>query len=116
MSELPTITDAEMTTITEYAQPYTVAILSAGPTYGTPEAAHLITEHNRRSLALRAAGELVVVLPVVDNSDVHGIGIFDRDRDAVEAILNDDPAVAAGVFVYAIHDVRGLPGDALPPR
>ena len=35
--------------------------------------------------------------------------------DAVTAIMNDDPAVQAGVFTFDVHPAEGLPGDALPP-
>ena len=115
MTELPEITDAEMQTIIEYAQPYTVAILKAGPKHGTPESADLVKEHGRRTFALRKAGEIAVVLPVRDDSEISGIAVFDRDVDAVTAIMNDDPAVQAGVFTFEVHPAEGIPGDGLPP-
>ncbi|MGV9713963.1 hypothetical protein ACWDTI_25265 [Gordonia sp. NPDC003424] len=116
MSDLPTITDDEMQTILQYAQPYSVVILRTGPKYGTPEAASIIWEHGRRNMALRAAGALSVVLPVTDDSGICGVGIFDRDVEATTAIMNDDPGVRGEVFVYDVHPARGFPGDALPPE
>ena len=115
-AELPTITDAEMQTIQEYAQPYTVVILRAGPNFTSPEAADVVREHGRRAFSLRAAGVLAVVTPVVDDSEVFGFGTFDRDPVEVESLMADDPAVKAGVLVAEIHPVIGLPGDSLPPR
>ena len=115
MPDLPEITDAEMQTILEYAQPYTVSILRSGPNFGSPEAGQFIKEHGRRTLALRKASELAVVLPIRGNADIHGVGVFDRDVDTVTKIMNDDPAVQAGVFTFEVYQAEGLPGDALPP-
>ena len=86
MPDLPEITDAEMQTILEYAQPYTVSILRSGPNFGSPEAGQFIKEHGRRTLALRKAGELAVVLPIRGNADIHGVGVFDRDADGLTLI------------------------------
>ncbi|MFW0793798.1 hypothetical protein AAFP30_08305 [Gordonia sp. CPCC 205515] len=113
---MPEITDEEMQTILQYAQPYSIVILRAGLKYGAPEAAQIIWEHGRRNMALRAAGALSVVLPVIDDSDVCGVGIFDRDLETTRALMNDDPGVQGGVFTFDVHPARGFPGDALPPE
>ena len=42
------------------------------------------------------------------------IGIFTLDRDKTRMVMEGDPAVQAGVLVYDVYEVRGLPGDALP--
>lgn len=115
MPDLPEITDAEMSTVQEYAQPYAASILRPGPRFASDEAPALLKEHRRRILALRKAGILAIVLPVRDDSDIAGIGIFDRDVDTVTAIMNDDPAVRAGVLGFDVHPAVGFPGDALPP-
>ncbi|MBV9131190.1 MAG: hypothetical protein JO318_00735, partial [Chloroflexi bacterium] len=73
-----------------------------------------IWEHGRRNFALRAAGLLSVVCPIRDSSDVAGIGVFGADAQAVERIMQGDPAVAAGVLKYEVHAARGFPGDSLP--
>jgi hypothetical protein len=93
---------------------YTVVILKKGPKYGTPGADQIIWEHGRRNMALRFAGELAIVCPIRDDSDVAGIGIFGREPDAVCEILAEDPAVVAGVLTFEAHPARGFPGDALP--
>ncbi|MGV9669688.1 MULTISPECIES: hypothetical protein [unclassified Gordonia (in: high G+C Gram-positive bacteria)] len=115
MTTLPEITDAEMQTVLEYAQPYVVAVLKAGPAYGSDEAPGIIREHGRRLIALRKAGDLVVVLPAQDDTDFCGVGVFDRSVETVTQLMNDDPAVQTGVFTFDVHPVQGFPGDALPP-
>jgi hypothetical protein len=54
------------------------------------------------------------VLPVTDDSDVCGVGVFDATVEDTAAIMDADPGVAAGVFTYQVHACRGFPGDALP--
>jgi hypothetical protein len=90
-----------------------VAILKAGPNYRSPEAAQIIWEHGRRNFGLRDDGVLSVVLPVTDESDVCGIGVFCCPVEEAVAIMADDPGVAAGVFVYDVHPCHGFPGDHL---
>lgn len=55
-----------------------------------------------------------MVLPVSDESDVCGIGVFAATVEDTTAIMADDPGVAASVFTYEVHACRGFPGDALP--
>ncbi|MFT4086560.1 MAG: hypothetical protein QM658_05300 [Gordonia sp. (in: high G+C Gram-positive bacteria)] len=116
MSDLPPITDVEMQTITEYAQSYTVVIVRRGANHDGPDAASLRTEHTRRMYALRAAGQLAVVLAVRDDSPVEGIAIFDCVPETVASVMADDPAVIAGVLDYDIHQAQGFPNDSLRPR
>ena len=65
-------------------------------------------------MALVQAGLLAVVLPVTDDSDLAGIGVFAASEQDTRAIMDDDPAVRAGILTYVIHLVRGLPGASLP--
>ena len=55
-----------------------------------------------------------VVLPVTDETKAGGIGIVNLGEDGTIKIMDDDPGVKAGVFVYEVHPARSLPGDALP--
>jgi hypothetical protein len=73
-----------------------------------------VWEHGRRNFGLRDAGTLAVVLPVTDDSEVCGIGVFTTSIEETAAIMADDPGVRAGVFTYEVHPCRGFPGDALP--
>jgi hypothetical protein len=40
--------------------------------------------------------------------------ISDADEAATRVLMDDDPAVRAGIFTYEIHPVRSFPGDTLP--
>ena len=103
------VMQAGMATTREYA----LAILRQGPAYHDEAARPIVWEHGRRNFGLRADGVLNVVCPVLDDSDVCGIGIFDASVAEVEAIMAGDPGVQAGVFVVDVHPCRSFPGDAL---
>jgi hypothetical protein len=74
----------------------------------------IIWEHGRRNFSLRADGLLAIVCPVRDGSDVCGVGIFTVSPQETASIMDEDPGVKAGVFVYELHACRSFPGDALP--
>ena len=42
------------------------------------------------------------------------IGIFNAPVEEVKKIMDEDPAVQAGVLIYETHACRGFPGDSLP--
>lgn len=111
---MKTFSDEEMGQLLPTAKQYSVVILKRGPRFGDESSAQIIWEHGRRNFGLRDDGVLAVVLPVTDESDVCGIGVFTATVDETAAIMADDPGVAAGVFVYQVHACRGFPGDALP--
>jgi hypothetical protein len=111
---MKTFTDDEMQALLPTTKEYSVAILRAGPNYGSDGSQAIVWEHGRRNFGLRDSGVLAVVLPVADDSDVCGIGIFTGTVDETVAIMNDDPGVVAGVFTFDVHPCRGFPGDALP--
>jgi hypothetical protein len=108
------ISDEQMRAMLPSARPYTAVILRRGPGYGTEGAQAVVWEHGRRNFALRADGLLPIVCPVTDDSGVCGIGIFTGDVAEVTAIMDGDPGVAAGIFTYDVHPVRGFPGSTLP--
>jgi hypothetical protein len=93
---------------------YCVVILKAGPNRNQPGVEKIIWEHARRNFALQAEGLLSIVCPISDGSEVSGVGIFSADIYAVRLIMDGDPAVREGVFVYEIHACRSFPGDTLP--
>ncbi|SNS06824.1 hypothetical protein SAMN05216276_1003189 [Streptosporangium subroseum] len=111
---MATITDEQMRAQLSTAKPYTVVILKTGPNRQMEGVDGIIWEHGRRNFSLRADGLLSVVLPVMDETEVSGIGIFNLDQDETIKIMDDDPGVKAGVFVYEVHPARSFPGDALP--
>jgi hypothetical protein len=112
--DLPAISDAWMRALAQTAREYSLMILKAGPQYGTEDARPIIWEHGRRNHALRRAGILAIVCPVPDDSEICGIGIFETGVEETRQILDADPGVQSGVFVYEVHPCRGFPGDALP--
>jgi hypothetical protein len=111
---MATITDEQMRAQLSTTKTYTVVILKVGPNRQMEGVDSIIWEHGRRNFSLRADGLLSVVLPVMDETEVSGIGIFNLDEDETIKIMDDDPGVKAGVFVYEVHPARSFPGDALP--
>src|ERR1700750_1802689 len=111
---MSTITDDFMREMLRQTKPYCVVILKTGPNKHMEGVEKIIWEHGRRNFELRANGLLSIVCPVSDGGDVSGIGIFNAPVEAVKKIMDEDPGVQAGVFVYEIHACRSFPGDSLP--
>ena len=107
------VADDEMRAGLATTREFALAILRQGPAYHDEAARPIVWEHGRRNFGLRADGVLNVVCPVLDDSDVCGIGIFDASVAEVEAVMAGDPGVLAGVFVVDVHPCRSFPGDAL---
>jgi hypothetical protein len=113
---MTTITDDYMRQMLSLSRSYCLVILKAGPRRNEPGVEPIVWEHGRRNFALRADGLLSIVCPTADRSDIRGIGIFNAEIDEVKKIMDDDPGVKAGVFVYETHPCRGFPGDGLPKK
>ncbi len=109
-----TITDEFMREMISKTKQYCIVILKAGPNKHEPGADKIIWEHGRRNFALRAEGVLSIVCPINDGSDVSGVGIFNATAEEVRRIMDEDPGVQAGVFIYELHPCRSFPGDNLP--
>jgi hypothetical protein len=108
------ITDEFMREMIGKTKPYSVVILKAGPNRGMEGVEKLVWEHGRRNFALRAEGVLAIALPISDGTEVNGIGIFNAGVQDVRRLMDEDPGVKEGVFVYEIHQSRSFPGDRLP--
>ena len=109
------ITDEYMHEMLPKTKAYSIVILRPGPkAEDTPEAKKIIWEHGRRNFALRADGLLSIVCPVTEEANVDGVGIFNASIDETKKIMDEDPGVQAGVFVYDIYPCRSFPGDSLP--
>jgi hypothetical protein len=117
--DLPVVTDEQLQSALPKAQPYTICILRAGPLFQAPGperekwVADIIWEHGKRNYALLLSGLKRVVCPVNDGSGVSGVSIFDADSDAVMRIMQDDPAVKAGIFRFEIHRTLTFPESCL---
>jgi hypothetical protein len=110
------ITDDFMRQMMTVSRDYCAVILKTGPAHGTPGADKIIWEHARRNFALRAEGILCIICPIRDGSGVHGVGIFNGTVEDTRKVMDGDPGVMAGVFVYEIHACRSFPGDRLPEK
>lgn len=111
---MATITDEQMRALLPKAKEYTIVILRPGPNHYMDGVDAIVWEHGRRNFELRDAGILAVVCPVRDGSDVCGVGVFNLDPKRTREVMEGDPGVSAGVFVYEVHPCRGFPGDTLP--
>ncbi len=111
---MQSISDDFMHQMLPKARNYALVILRAGPKIKEPGVEKIIWEHGRRNFALRADGVLSIVCPVGDGSDVNGIGIFNASIDETRKLMDEDPGVKAGIFIYEVHACRGFPGDKLP--
>ncbi|HEY7343276.1 MAG TPA: hypothetical protein VH591_20560 [Ktedonobacterales bacterium] len=111
---MTTITDDDMRQMLAATRNYSLVILKVGPHRHDEGAANIIWEHGHRNFALRAEGVLSIVCPIADGSEVAGVGIFDASAEDVRKIMDEDPAVKAGILTYEVHPCRGFPGSSLP--
>ncbi len=107
------VSDDAIREIFRTTQSFTAVILRAGPNRHLADADAVIWEHGRRSLELRLDGKLRIICLVNDESDVEGIGIMSTNLEETRRIMNEDPAIKSGVFVYEVHSTRSFPGDNL---
>lgn len=108
------ITDEYMRDMRDKTRAYTLLLLKRTPRLADPDAMAVIWEHGRRNHALRAAGIMPIVCPTPDDSELAGIGIFNAEAAEVTRIMDEDPAVRAGLLTYTLHICYGFPGDSLP--
>lgn len=111
---MASLTDDFMRQMISRTKNYTIVILMAGPNRDMPGAEKIIWEHGRRNFSLRENGVLCIVCPISDDSELRGVGIFNAGIDDVRSLMDDDPGVKAGIFVYEVHSCRSFPGDRLP--
>ena len=109
------ITDEFMQQMLTKTKGYQVVLLKPTPeAAGHPDLKKILWEHARRNFSLRADGLLSIVCPITAETGVSGIGIFNASAEETKNIMDGDPAVKAGIFVYDIHPCRSFPGDSLP--
>lgn len=111
---MSTITNEFMQQMLAKSKTYSIIILKKGHNDNLPGANQIVWEHGRRNFELREAGLLSIVCPVMNNDDYKGVGIFNAAEEKVKEIMNEDPGVKAGIFIYEIFTARSFPGDALP--
>ena len=99
-------------------KPYFLVLLRRGPAWTaerTPETQKLGEGHMANIMAMEKAGKLVLAgptdVPEAERTAVAGIFIFDNvDRAGVDALLANDPAIAAGRFVAEVLTWYGPAG------
>jgi uncharacterized protein YciI len=106
------ISDDEMRSALATAREYTLVLLRYTPRRQEPGADAIVWEHGRRNFELRASGELTIVGPLGDG-EFAGLCIFATDLDRTRALMDADPAIAAGIFTYELQTLHSFPGDAL---
>jgi uncharacterized protein YciI len=108
------ISDDYMRRTLKTTRRYTFVILHRTSKRSEPGANRIVWEHGRRNFELRRDGLLSIVGPVVqDETDVTGVCIFSASLKRTKRIMNEDPAVKAGIFTYEAHLIESFPGDAL---
>jgi len=108
------ITDEYMRAMLQTTKRYTLVLLHRTSKRNEPGADKIVWEHGRRNFELRREGVLSIVGPVVrDETDVTGVCIFSANLRRTKRIMNEDPAVKAGIFTYEAHLIEGFPGDSL---
>ncbi len=108
------ITDDFMKQMMTKTKGYCAVILRHGPNWNSANRNQIVWEHGRRNFSLREDGVLAIVCPVVDGSEVSGVGIFNGTVAEIKAIMDGDPGVIDGTFTYELHACRSFPGDSLP--
>lgn len=111
---MTTITDEYMYEMLPKTKEYTIVLLKPGPKADQPDIQKIIWEHGRRNFALRADGLMPIVCPVTQETGVSGLCIFNASVEESKKIMDGDPAVLEGIFIYEVHPCRSFPGDSLP--
>lgn len=106
------ITDEYMQEQISRTKEYCIMILKAGPNRNMAGSEQIVWEHGRRNFSLRSGGVLSIVCPIADSSGISGIKIFNAGMERVQSIMDEDPGVKAGIFVYEIHTCQSFPGDS----
>lgn len=113
-NHMTTITDEYMYAMLQKTREYCIVLLKPGPKAEHPDVKAILWEHVRRNFSLRADGLLSIVCPVTIETGLSGLGIFNASVDYTKKIMDEDPGIVAGIFVYETYPCRSFPGDSLP--
>lgn len=96
-------------------KPYILLVLTKGANYDSPEGRRMIqSEHLPYLFEFRDKGSVLLSMPVMDESGILAIAIYNStDKNEVKTIIDNDPAVKAGIFKYEMLTAMGIKGDAL---
>jgi uncharacterized protein YciI len=92
---------------------YCLLVYKKGPNYcSTNDSIQMA--HLQHLFRLREERKLLLNGPVVDDSDIRGIGLFSlTDKNEVKQLVDADPAVESGRLIFELYPWFGLPGDTL---
>jgi hypothetical protein len=107
------ITDEYMQEMMTRTKEYTIVLLKPGPKTDQENIRNIIWEHGRRNFAMRADGLLSIVAPVTIEGGLNGLYIFNTTSENIPKIMDEDPAIMAGIFLYDVYPCRSFPGDSL---
>ena len=107
------ITDEYFKEMHSKLKDYTMVLIKSTPKRNDAGAQAIIFEHARKNLAIREEGLASIICPVFSENGLSGVYVFNVSVDEARRIMDDDPAVKAGVFQYEIYPCKGFPGDSL---
>jgi len=110
---LGAVSDEFMKEMLMKTRPYTIVILHKTPKRDEPGADAIVWEHGRRNFGLRRDKKLLIVCQVNDSTDMRGLCIFATKPDETRKMMDEDPAIRAGIFTYEMHVTESFPGDSL---
>jgi len=110
---MSSVTDDEIRSALETSRAYTLVLFRGGPRADKPGADRMIWEHGRRNLELRKEGKLDLIIRLGTEGEILGLDVFNTSVDETRRIMEDDPAVKAGVLTCEIRRAMSFPGDSL---
>jgi hypothetical protein len=108
------ISDEFMQRMISQSKEYSIVILKHTPKRDEPGVEKIIWEHGKRNFTFHANGLLPIVCPVNDGSEISGVSVFNASLEETKKLMDEDPGVKAGVFLYEVHTSRSFPGSCLP--
>ena len=107
------ITDEYFREMHSKLRDYTMVLIKSTPKRNDAGAEAIIFEHARKNFAIREDGLVSIVCPVFGDNELSGMYIFNMSPNEAQKIMDDDPAVKAGIFTYEIYPCKSFPGDSL---
>jgi hypothetical protein len=90
------------------ASPYSVVILTPGPSAGSGVADSGVLAEWLNNFAA-PDGRLPALMEVDDNPLISGVAVVPVDAAAAAQVLAADPAVVAGRYAFEVHPADGFP-------
>lgn len=108
------ITDDDMNENLRNTKTYSVVLLRYAAGKDKPDSEEIIWEHGRRNFELRRDGKVCIVGPIkAEHSSLAGLLIFSSHVEVTKQLMEEDPAVKAGIFTFEVYAMRSFPGDSL---